>query len=271
MFHKLNYPKEAIFDPSYIRNIKEFDFVKEEAAKIEKIYTVMSYDKLNVFLVEAKSLTRPFVRYVSKIFSNMYVRFLLILTTDYNELQVVFPDYEKKETGKHKLKTTTLILKKEELYYTDIQILSNIKLDEKKPTWRDLWKLWKEAFNIEKVTKNFFDDYKNVFLTIRKNLKKQKVDIKKAHEFTLQFLNRIMFIYFIAKKDWLNKDKKFMSSYWDIYKRVNKYGDDKFYVEWLRPLFFQAFNNKYKHMPKLPEEINSILSSCPFVNGGLFV
>lgn len=243
LFRKLNYPKDKIFDTAYVKKIKEFGFAKDEREKINKIYTVISYDKLNVFLLETKSLTRSFIRYLTKIFSNMYDRFLLILTVDYKEIYFVFPDYEKKEAGKHKLKITTLVLKRDELYYTDIEIISNIALSNDNYTWREIWRIWKDAFNVQKVTEKFFEDYKKIFFVVRKYLKKQGIESKTAHEFTLQFLNRTMFIYFIAKKGWLNKDSKFIKSFWKTYRKVCTFGDDKFYSKWLQPLFFEAFNS----------------------------
>jgi len=270
LFHKMNYPKDKIFNTSYVRNIREFEFAKDEKEKINKIYTVMSYDRLNVFLIETKSLTRPFVRYITKIFSNMYDRFLLIFTIDFSIIQFVFPEYEKKEVGKHKLKTTVLEIKKDDIYYTDIYVLSNIFLKESAYSWRDIWRKWNDAFNVEKVTDKFFEDYKRIFFTIRMHLKRQNVNIKVAHEFTLQFLNRIMFIYFISKKGWLNQDYKFMKNFWENYKRTRQYENNEFYTNWLQPLFFEAFNNKSKFHSELPEEINRIFSNTPYLNGGLF-
>lgn len=271
LFKKLNYPKKTIFDPTYIKKLSDFELAKEEKEKIKKIFTVMSVDKLNVFLVEVKSLeSKQFLRYLTRVFSDMYIQFLLIVTVDYKEIQIVFPDYEKKEAGKHKLKTTTLRLKKDDLYYTDIEIISNIFLADEKSTWRDIWRIWKDAFNVEKVTKKFFEDYQEIFLKIRKDLKKQRVETKTAHEFTLQLLNRIMFVYFISKKGWLNDDKKFMKSYWESYKALTKFGKDEFYLQWLHPLFFEAFNNKFRSHPELPENVNKSLTNCPYLNGGLF-
>ena len=270
LFKSLNYPKETIFDPSYIKKKRDFSFAKDENEKIKNIYTVLSYDKLNVFLIETDSLSKNLVRYIANKFAEMYTRRLLIITIDYSEIQFIFPDYEKKEVGKHKLKTTTLTLRKDDLYYTDIETISNIYLDDPKKTWREVWRIWKDAFNVQKVTEKFFDDYKEIFFIIRKSLKKQKVDTKNAHEFTLQFLNRIMFIYFIAKKEWINEDKKFMKSYWNLYKQISKYGNDEFYSKWLKPLFFEAFNNKFQYHPELPEGVNRILSQSPYLNGGLF-
>jgi len=45
LFRGLGYPPEAILDPSYKRRISEFEFAKEEAAKIANIYTVLSIEK----------------------------------------------------------------------------------------------------------------------------------------------------------------------------------------------------------------------------------
>jgi len=104
LFKRLNYPKETIFDPSYVKKKRDFSFAKDENEKIKNIYTVMSYDKLNVFLIETDSLSKNLVRYIANKFAEMYTRCLLIITIDYSEIQFVFPDYEKKEVGKHKLK-----------------------------------------------------------------------------------------------------------------------------------------------------------------------
>src|SRR3989338_11574634 len=84
LFKKLNYPKKTIFDPTYIKKLSDFELAKEEKEKIKKIYTIMSVDKLNVFLVEVKSLeSKQFLRYLTRVFSDMYIQFLLIITVDY--------------------------------------------------------------------------------------------------------------------------------------------------------------------------------------------
>src|SRR3989344_9210523 len=76
LFKSLNYPKEAIFDSSYVKKIKEFSFTSEEREKVKSIYTVMSYDKLNVFLIEITSLNKPLMRYIANKFAEMYTRCL---------------------------------------------------------------------------------------------------------------------------------------------------------------------------------------------------
>ncbi|MCD6434452.1 MAG: Eco57I restriction-modification methylase domain-containing protein [Candidatus Diapherotrites archaeon] len=274
LFKLLNYPDNILFDVSYKRKKEEFDFKKEDVQRIKEIYAILSFDeKLPVFLIEAKTLTHSFIRSVTTTFDKQYLHFLLIFSVDYSEVIFVFPKREKVEAGKHKLKLTKLIINKEEIidkkeHYTVIEILSNIYF-EKESTWRDIWRKWNKAFSVERVTEAFFEDYKNIFFTLRKELDKQKIPKKEAHEFTLQFLNRIMFIYFISKKKWLG-NVKFMEWLWTSYKKLNKYGSDEFYDKWLRQVFFKAFNNRSNEITGLPEEVKRVISNAPYLNGGLF-
>jgi len=274
LFKLLNYPDNILFDASYKRKKEEFDFKKEDVQRIKEIYAILSFDeKLPVFLIEAKTLTPSFIRSVTTTFDKQYLHFLLIFSVDYSEVIFVFPKREKVEAGKHKLKLTKLIINKEEIidkkeHYTVIETLSNIHF-EKESTWRDIWRKWNKAFSVERVTEAFFEDYKNIFFTLRKELDKQKIPRKEAHEFTLQFLNRIMFIYFISKKRWIEYPK-FVEWLWTSYKKLNKYGSDEFYEKWLRQVFFKAFNNRSNEITGLPEEVKRVISNSPYLNGGLF-
>ncbi len=139
LFLGLGYQKDKLLDPSYKRKIDEFEFAKEEREKVKDIYTVFNYDgKLQIFLIETKSLSVPLVRYFTKRLSDRYLRFLLILTTDYKEYTFVFPEFESIEEGKHKLKLTRLNFDRENPYYTDLLTISNIALTGDEEHWRDI-------------------------------------------------------------------------------------------------------------------------------------
>lgn len=274
LFRGLGYPKGKLLDPSYKRKIDEFEFAKEEREKIKDIYTVFNYDKnLQIFLVETKGLSVPFVRYLTKRLSDRFHYFLLILTTDYKEYTFVFPEFERIEVGKHKLKLTKLNFDRESPYHTDLLTISNIALTGEEENWRDIWKRWKNAFSVEKVTGEFFEDYKDAFFELRKTFEGQKIPVKTAHELSQQFLNRLMFLYFLSKKRWLNNDPKFIKWYWERYKEQKRHGKAKentFYENWLRILFLEAFNNKYSHPSYHPQDVKTILAEAPYLNGGLF-
>ena len=176
------------------------------------------------------------------------------------------------QKGKPRLKITKLYIERDEPYYTALEILSNIAY-EGETSWREIKRKWQEAFNVERVTEKFFEDYKTVFFKIRNYLLKQKIGRKEAHQFTLQLLNRIMFIYFVAKKRWLNNDTKFMRFFWQRYLIERNKGNvkkDSFYDLWLKQLFFKAFNNRQSEIIDLPKEIKEIFYDFPYLNGGLF-
>ena len=281
LFQGLGYPADAILDPSYKRRVSEFGFAKEEEEKIANIYTVLSIKKnLNVFLVETKSpvnVTVRFLRYLAKVFSDHYLRFLLIVTGDFRTITFVLPDFEKKEVGELKLKIIRLQIDAKDLYYTDKQTIAGLGLTGQEKDWRDIWLKWRDAFNVRRVTDEFFrlyaGDPDSVFFKVRNSLIRQKISRKDAHEFTLQLLNRIMFVYFVAKKRWLNNDLRFMRWLWQRYLKERNNGRapaDSFYEKWLKTIFFEAFNNKFTPHPDLPEDVNRIFYTVPYLNGGLF-
>jgi hypothetical protein len=63
---------------------------------------------------------------------------------------------------------------------------------------------WASAFDVEKVTDEFFRRYNEVFTGVEKEVKRTIKDVRQARLFTQKLFNRLMFIYFIQKKDWLN-------------------------------------------------------------------
>jgi len=128
-----------------------------------------------------------------------------------------------------------------------------------------------EAFDVEAVTKQFFEEYKAIFRILENDLKSQANDHTWAHDYSLQFLNRCMFIYFIQRKGWLGNDCDFLLNFWKGYQRSGQ-GQNSFVDNWLKVLFFEAFNNKFHGGHKyFPTEIRETLSLAPFLNGGLFI
>ena len=127
-----------------------------------------------------------------------------------------------------------------------------------------------EAFDVEAVTKQFFEEYKAIFRILEDDLNKQANDYSWAHDYSLQFLNRCMFIYFIQRKGWLGNDCDFLLNFWNSYQRSGQ-SQNSFADNWLRVLFFEAFNNKFHGGHNyFPPEIKEALSLAPYLNGGLF-
>ena len=127
-----------------------------------------------------------------------------------------------------------------------------------------------KAFNVEAVTKQFFEDYKSVFHDLQDDLTSQTADHRWAHDYALQFLNRCMFLYFIQRKRWLGEDTEFLRSFWESYQATDEPADS-FVDRWLNVLFFEAFNRKFHGGHRhFPDQIREALALAPYLNGGLF-
>ena len=134
----------------------------------------------------------------------------------------------------------------------------------------EIRKQHEEAFNVEAVTKAFFEDYKRVFRELQDELCEQTDDEKWAHDYAQQFLSRCLFLYFIQRKRWLGDDIEFLRTFWETYQNESQ-NKNTFVEKWLNVLFFQAFNdrpcNGYRY---IPSKVRDILQLAPYLNGGLF-
>jgi hypothetical protein len=127
-----------------------------------------------------------------------------------------------------------------------------------------------EAFDVEQVTKDFFKDYTQVYYDLQEDLIDQTGDARWAHDYSLQFINRMMFLYFVQRKRWLGDDPEFMRKFWDAYKLSDR-PEDSFFEDWLKVLFFESFNGRFHGGYRyFPQDIQSVLQMAPYLNGGLF-
>ncbi len=155
----------------------------------------------------------------------------------------------------------------------------------------------KEAYSVEKMSKEFFDTYKDhyqdfvQFLT-GKRLEKvagkweevvkhapntQLITIfnnneKDVRDFCKKLLGRIVFLYFIQKKGWLGVPlhDKWGNGKPDFISRLlaNCRNPSIFYSEYLSKLFFETLNQP--RSDDLAEIIPGEKTRIPYLNGGLF-
>src|SRR3989338_454120 len=157
------------------------------------------------------------------------------------------------------------------------QLVDLVADDERNPTIAQL----EESFNIEKVTKEFFEKYRGLFLWTKETLddtvkkdKKIREDFEAkgvdAVDFSKKLLGQIVFLYFLQKKgwfgvkrdaDWGTGPKNFLRELFE-----GKHGSYKnFFNDILEPLFYEALARErdddfYSHFN----------CKIPFLNGGLF-
>ena len=90
-------------------------------------------------------------------------------------------------------------------------------------------------FSVEKVTKDFFEKYKENYLALKENLESNKEFLSEAsrcdftaEEFTKKLMGQIVFIYFLQKKGWLGvrivPSKLSIEDYNEIYNKESAIG-----------------------------------------------
>ncbi|WP_010424315.1 Eco57I restriction-modification methylase domain-containing protein [Anaerophaga thermohalophila] len=133
------------------------------------------------------------------------------------------------------------------------------------------------AFSIEKVTDEFYEQYKELYLKLTENaaltetLEKEGLD---PVRFVKKLLGQIVFLYFLQKKGWLGvpKDqmmgegpKNFLRKKFD---EINENGGS-YFNDFLRFLFYDALAKE--HNDDNIKYFNKNLGcKIPFLNGGLF-
>ena len=125
------------------------------------------------------------------------------------------------------------------------------------------------AFDVEPVTKEFFGEYKRIFENMMGGVAGfGKPEDEDKRVFVQTLFNRLMFVYFLSRKGWLQFDNKadYLKALWQDYGKVLSNGN--FYHDRLRPLFFSGLNNPNSR--DLTEDLRRAIGDVPFLNGGLF-
>ena len=119
------------------------------------------------------------------------------------------------------------------------------------------------AFYAERVTKKFYDRFKREHTAFLKFLKGvPDEDMQKWYASVM--LNRLMFIYFIQKKEFLNSDPDYLHTKLTESKAQ---GTNRYYKDFLCPLFFEGFA---KPEAERSREMKGMLGKIPYLNGGIF-
>src|SRR3989339_200213 len=139
----------------------------------------------------------------------------------------------------------------------------------------------KDAFSVEKVTKEFYLEYRKLFDILLSELSKNHTFKNEAsrnglnaENFAKKLLGQIVFLYFVQKKGWLGVsssgkwgegNKNFMG---DLFREAIK-RKANFFNDYLEKLFYNALNNPRRNSvdPSFSKDFNCRI---PFLNGGLF-
>ena len=195
--------------------------------------------------------------------------------------------FEQAKNGKVKVKEeftparrwSFLVGKNESSHTAQSRLVPRLADDEHNPTLTQM----EEAFNIEKVTKEFFEEYRQLFLWVKETLDKIveqndkiKADFEKKDVNTVDFakklLGQVVFLYFLQKKGWFGVKR---AERWDSGSKhflrdlfEKKHSDYKnFFNNILEPLFYEALRQDRSHDKNYYSRFDCRI---PFLNGGLF-
>ncbi len=168
---------------------------------------------------------------------------------------------------------------KDESSHTAQSRILGLLVDDKPPVLPDL----EEAFNVEVVTREFFDKYAGLYEDVKKamdNLVTRDEAVRReferiklnAEDFSKKLLGQIVFLYFLQKKGWFGvaRDKKWGSgprNYLRLLFEKNGVQYHNFFNDVLESLFYEALasdrsDNDYFY--------GHLGCRIPFLNGGLF-
>jgi len=122
----------------------------------------------------------------------------------------------------------------------------------------------RRAFDVERVTKKFYDRFKkehDTFLEFLEGIPDKEME----RWYVSVMLNRLMFIYFVQKKGFLDNDPDYLKNKFVQCKR--EFGKDHYYRDFLCPLFFEGFA---KQKGDRSEKARKLLGEVPYLNGGIF-
>ena len=172
-----------------------------------------------------------------------------------------------------------LVGKHEGSHTAQRQLLEILANDSEDPSLEELI----EAFNIETVTKEFYQKYRELFDRMTENLKElieNDFEIEKdfrekqikPRDFARKTMGQISFLYFLQKKGWFGVRpgeewgtgvKNFVRK---LFERRETYGGN-FFNDVLEPLFYEALALDRGNDAIYPR-LNNV--RMPFLNGGLF-
>ena len=296
LLNKIDESKQGQWNSTYIK-----DAFKEHVEKFERLGTYTSPDdeKLDVLIVHltkesklerARTAIRNFVADHLKQRDGKDAALVAFLSPSEKSWRFSYIKMEyaavEKDDGKVGVQTkltparrSSYIVGEDESCHTaQSRFLGLLQDTENHPTLAQI----EDAFSVEAVTKEFFEQYKGLFLdlkdelddiakkdkTIREEFAEKKVS---TADFAKKLMGQIVFLYFLQKKGWLGVPK---SGDWgdgthnflrQLYEK--KFGSyENFFNDILEPLFYDTLATDRGH------EAWCSIFKCriPFLNGGLF-
>ena len=258
---------DLTFKPSYIKKINNIGFVDELDLPVYEIYHDSEYDprvglsRDSFRIISNFGYSSALCNFISKTSDNYRFSFINIIPEETEKDGKIIKKYSNPRRYSFYLGPDAQIHTPTRFLINNIPIKNINEL--------------KEKFSIEVVNENFYKAIAHFFTELaggKREEGKKLIDAKdgklrlpgtndhkKKQEFAVRLIGRIVFCWFLKKKELINDEILSKDA-------VSKY--NKFYHELLERLFFQVLNTR---MEERREDLkNSIFNKVPFLNGGLF-
>ncbi|NCR14930.1 MAG: ATP-binding protein [Microcystis aeruginosa SX13-11] len=143
-------------------------------------------------------------------------------------------------------------------------VLDITDFEEGEPSVVEIAKLLQKGFDIEKITKKFYQEFQREHLQFLPFI--QGIDRESDRKwYTSVILNRLMFVYFLQRKGFIDNDLNYLQNQLQASQRR---GENLFYRQFLQTLFFQAFA---KPESQRDASVTALVGKVKYLNGGLFL
>jgi adenine-specific DNA-methyltransferase len=264
-------PIEALeLSPKSAESIWKTHLIADRSQGTESLQVLLFHlhpDELAIPSANAKRATEAVGNRMRSIAQSLCRRpsnFLLLGTTDYNQIAFVNPRKSFDQKMNLRVGVRKLLIDRHNPTAYDRDRLEAIAAHDLSP--QQIYQRHCDAFDVEKLTKRFYEGYKELFEYVSKVLLDANShpyfnDPIRLQQFVQRLLGRVMFLYFLQKKGFLNEDRDFLKTQ---YKQLAPDPEDHdFYTHVLEPLFFDILNKQRSNS-------TSQFGKIPYLNGGLF-
>lgn len=139
--------------------------------------------------------------------------------------------------------------------------------DEEKTTLLDVTSKNRKAFDVERITKKFYDRFQKEHTAFLKFIEGITEGTDREW-YASVMLNRLMFVYFIQRKGFLDGDEHYLRN--RLARCQHEKGADKFY-SFYRYFLLRLFHEGFGKRPKdRAADLEKLVGRIPYLNGGFF-
>lgn len=189
-----------------------------------------------------------------------------------HDVELVLPRVREEKRG---VATVRALVQADDPTYFHLKLLEDLTLAPGM-SLQEISRKWNEAFSVERVTKRFYLEFRELRNRIADELVRLNGDIPAiaspdrradVDRFVTRQLGRLLFLWFLQAKRWLDRDLRFFQN---LFERHCRGSDGRnFFRDLLVPLFFDALALPVGSKGRAVA--NELFGAVPYLNGGLFL